>query len=58
MTLRAVGQQEGGLVPHHAEVGGLAGELFRVAEYELSLADQNLHPVRVGDQGLRIAQPG
>ena len=31
MALRAVGQQEGGLVPHLEEVGGLLGELFRVA---------------------------
>ena len=56
MALRAIGQQEGGLVPHLEEVGGLLGELFRVAEYEPGMAGQDLDPVRGTDQGLGIAE--
>ena len=56
MTLRTVGQQRGGSVPHLEEIGGLAGELLGVAKYEPGLAGQYLHPVRVGDQDLRIVQ--
>jgi hypothetical protein len=56
VALRAVGQQEGGLVPHLEEVGGLLGELLRVAEHEPGMAGQDLDPVRVTDQGLGIAE--